>query len=90
MGIILEIFEWLCLLAVVGGILLAAAAGIWTGLMAKFDDKVDEEVERRLKNVRIVVHYNIGFDVFEDTLGYEKKMQIPARDIHQTRWRKRA
>lgn len=74
MSVILSIFEWACLFAAVGGIVLAIAAGIWTGLMAKFDDKVDKEVERRLKNVQFVTHFNVGFDVFEDTLGHEKKM----------------
>lgn len=74
MRILMWFIERIALIAAIGGIVLAIAAGIWTGLKSKFDETVDKEVDRRIKNTKIITHFNVNMSFIEDPLIENEEM----------------
>ena len=72
------------ILALIAGIMLVAilsagavavvSAVAWMKMVENFDRKVDREVNRRLRNAKVVYHFNVRTEFVDDTPKKDAQM----------------
>lgn len=71
LDLICGVLEALLVIAALGAVVILILAGMWSGVNAKFDDKVEKEVRRRVRETLKYIDFNVRIDVIEDSLGYD-------------------
>lgn len=71
LDLICGVLEALLVIAALGAVVILILAGMWSGVNAKFDDKVEKEVRRRVRETLKYIDFNVRIDVIEDPLGYD-------------------
>lgn len=71
LDLICGVLEALLVIAALGAVVILILAGMWSGVNAKFDDKVEKEVRRRVREALKYIDFNVRIDVIEDSLGYD-------------------
>lgn len=71
LDLICGVLEALLVISALGAVVILILAGMWSGVNAKFDDKVEKEVRRRVRETLKYIDFNVRIDVIEDSLGYD-------------------
>lgn len=71
-------FIGIVLLVAIGcaGIIAIATAIIWVRLMSQYENKVEREVDRRLRGTVIRSRFNVRPVVIDDTSGVDEETQM--------------